>query len=73
MAPGRVSAHTWDTTSLWHRVLPLDGHKAENPISANEGQSAGGCIIISATGDHSGLVALLGTTWRCTSTYSGPC
>lgn len=60
MAPGRVSAHTWDTTSLWHRLLSLDGHWAEDPISAIKGQPAGGCRLISAIGDPHGLQACLG-------------
>lgn len=77
MAPGRVSAHMWDTTSLWHRVLSLDGHRAEDPISANEGQPPGGCSIISAIGDPHGLQTWLGGSagghLATHSTYSGPC
>lgn len=60
MAPGRASAHTWDITSLWHRVLSLDGPRADDPISANEGQPAGGRRLISAIGDPHGLQACLG-------------
>lgn len=63
MAPGRVSAHTWDTTSLWHRVLSLGGHRVEDPISADEGQPAGGCGITRAT-SLMALEALLGGSAR---------
>lgn len=41
-------------------TLFLDGHRAENPTSANKGQPASGYSITSATSDPHGLHARLG-------------
>lgn len=41
-------------------ALSLDGHRAENPTSANEGQPASGYSITSAVGDPHGLHVRLG-------------
>lgn len=38
----------------------LDGHRAEDPISANEGQPAGGHGVTGAIGDPHGLQPRLG-------------
>lgn len=40
-------------------ALSLDGHRAEDPISTNEGQPAGGHSIASAIGDPHGLQSRL--------------
>lgn len=80
VAPGRVSAHTWDTTSLWHRAsllrpLMVTGQKTLSvPMRGNllvGTVSPVPSVTLMASSRDS--VALLGSTWPGKSTYSEPC